>query len=298
MATLKYQWGKIRSGHIIEFIYNGEKRICIVMMGPNDSGGADDGLLHCLQIVRARIGVPPLRTRLEFFLNAAKGCTIVDFDPNLGPFYKFNIGWRQDDRIQPKQFYRTMRKLIDTNGLYKTFTWSKVKSSSVKLTNDEVNILNVPHLHLIETGGPTLNDCINPVTKKLLFDYPDMKTFRRLARQPQYYEGQVWVEMSGRWKAKNQDGDTKSFSNEIKAMEYATESKEKAKQLSAGLTRKITNFYQMVDRQMREFLAKTTNEIKGNHAEAKKRVIRTGGYKMLAGQTGKRKGAVAFRGKK
>ena len=295
MAVVRTGWGKIRSGHLIDFIYNGTKRVCIVMMCPNDSGTADATHLHCLQLVDAGIGVFSLRTRLDYFLDCTKGCSLIDFDKDYGPFFKFNIGWKADDRVQPRQLYRILRGIIKTNDLYKTFSWEKVKTSSVKFSNDELNILNIPFKHLVQSGCPTMNDCMNHKTQKLLFEYPTIRTFRRIARQPKYYPGQVWREKNGRWSAKNDKMETKSFNTVIKAMEWALERKRKAAKLSAKVNAQIKDFVEENKRLEERYKAVFTKQLMKGVSSTKEQqdwdtVQSVGGFKMMGKRPSGRSG--------
>ena len=63
MGKLKWQWNKVNSGHLIEFIYNGSLRVVIVLLSPKDSGAQDKTLVHGLEIVKKGNGIEGLKFR-------------------------------------------------------------------------------------------------------------------------------------------------------------------------------------------------------------------------------------------
>ena len=137
MSNIKWFKGKINSGDIISFTYDGRKRNVIVMECPNDSGragkfmdktGKSKRFLHGLQI--------PFGDRKDALVeNIIKkmGGTRVIFEKNGIQYFKVNFGIGVKDLMNARRAYDKVKNDVKENNMYKTYDWSKI--SSVSLTN-------------------------------------------------------------------------------------------------------------------------------------------------------------------
>ena len=209
MGKLKWQWNKVNAGHLVEFIYNGSLRVVIVLTSPRDSGSKDKDLLHGLEIVKKGNGIEGLKSRMKSLLEKMGGVQLVATDKRYGRFYKINMGWASGDRAKPKAVYTTMKSMIKSQDIYRTYSWNKCKKKPVWLDNDELNDMNIPTTILTEAG-------VVP-EEKYLGEKPKPKTFRKKQKRPKYRAGTFWRRPNGKWAAKSLENKLKVFNEQIDA---------------------------------------------------------------------------------
>ena len=225
MGKYKWQWNKVNAGHLIEFIYNGSLRVVIVLLSPRDSGAQDKTLLHGLEIVKKGNGIEGLKARMKSMLHKMGGVQLVATDKRYGRFYKINMGWASGDRKKPKAVYGTMKGMIKSQDIYRTYSWNKCKKKPVWLDNDELNDINIPTQILTEAG--VIPD------EKFMGEKPKPKTFRQKQKRPKYRPGTYWKRPGGKWAAKSMDNKLKVFNEEVEAEAWSmtTDRAYKKKQL-------------------------------------------------------------------
>ena len=216
MSRLQWAWQRVKAGQVIRFRYNGEMRICIVMSSPMDNGAKDRKMLHCLQLQSSGMGVTGMSTKMNEILRFSGGVGFYLEDSSTGSrYFKLAIGTATGDNIRPDRFYTSIKHIIKSRPLYKSFLWSKCNESMVQLDNDELNEDNIPPSYLAKCGVNQRPDYERETVR------PKPKTFKRRPAKPKREYGSVWKGVGGKFGAKNYDGVIKMFKDRSDAERFA-----------------------------------------------------------------------------
>ena len=216
MSRLQWSWARVKAGQVIRFRYKGKMRICIVMSSPMDNGSKDKKMLHCLQIQRSGMGVTGMSTKMNEVLRFSGGVLFTIEDGTTSSrYFKLAIGTATGDSIRPQRLYDSIKHIVKSRDLYKSFIWSKCNESGVQLDNDELNEDNIPPKYLAKCGVNQRPDYERETVK------PKPKTFKRRPSKLKREYGSVWEGVGGKFGAKNYDGIVKMFKDRSDAERFS-----------------------------------------------------------------------------
>lgn len=216
MSRLQWSWAKVKTGQIIRFRYNGEMRVCAVLSSPRDTGASDKKMLHCLQLQTSGIGVTGMSTKMNEILRYSGGVILFREDATTGSrYFKLGIGTAQGDNVRSERLYTSIKHIVKSRDLYKTFSWNKCNESMVQLDNDELNEDNIPPKYLAKAGVNKRPDYEREQVK------PKPKTFKRKPPKLKREYGSVWEANSGKFGAKNYDGVVRMFKDRSDAERFS-----------------------------------------------------------------------------
>ena len=145
---MRFKWsrGRIKAGNVVYFEYNAKWREVLVFECPNDSGRRGivktkskgiTKVLHGIELDAEGAATPGVSSVRNLLLSRLGGTRPL-FENKDTTYFQCNFGYDQEDVMTPKVAYGRIKNYINSiRGLYKTYTWQKIKD--VRLT-DEIDL--------------------------------------------------------------------------------------------------------------------------------------------------------------
>ena len=132
MAKIQTTWNKIKSGDIISFKYGSEDasvnktRTVLVITPLLDSKNVNDKTVRLLHGIQLNSGNEPPILKGKFKTLIDKIGIVESFEIDNDEYYRIVIG-------DPQMAYKRIKKIIDKENIYKTYSYDKLKGVTVFL---------------------------------------------------------------------------------------------------------------------------------------------------------------------